>query len=1455
MSDAREAAGRQVEAESTATPSGRSSPQPDGTNTARTRSRLRRWLAGNGGQRLGGGWAAGVWAVVFTGLLLQAPGRVVFDTKLDVDLTPGTFLGGLARLWNPRQGFGGLQDQAVGYAFPMGPAHLLAEALGIPPWIAERLWMSAVVAAAFWGVVRLTERLGAGNAGTRLTAAAAYALWPTLTSLVGSTSAAVLPLALLPWVLVPLVDGARQGASPPLCAARSAFAVLCMGGVNAVSVLAVLPAPLLYLLTRARGPRRRSLLLWWLGGVLLATAWYWLPLLLLAGYGFDFLPYIETPHTTASTMAATEALRGTGNWLDYLDFGSPALPAGWVLASTGWAVAGTAFVTAAGLGGLALRRLPEARWLRLTAAAGAVAVMAVYPGRLGGPLHSAFQDLLNGPGEAFHSVYKFQPLIALPLAVGVAHLLSRPLPRAPRTRPVVAALLAAALLGAALPYLTGRVLQRGSFTDVPAYWKDTAAFLAGHGGDGRALLEPATSHGTYSWGTTTDDALQPYARSGWVERTLVPTGGAGSQRYLDAAERAMASGGKVPGLAAYLARAGIRYVVVRHDLDPDQFEFVSPALYHRMLQLSGFHQVAGFGPVTPASPIRSGTPLQIQAIDQGYRAVEVYEADDERLRPEDPLTVLPAAGSVQLSGGPESLLGTAELTRDRAVTLTGDGTASGADPLVVTDGLRRADTSFGLIRDNVSYTYTPQDTNPPGRTDGSGGKAPRQLRLPFDESGHQTTAVLSQAASVTASTYGSWLLQSPQYDPVNAFDGDPATAWVEGNAATPVGQWIAIGFGRSLQLTGQVKIRLLADTPFRPVATRITVTTDRGSVTDAVTPDAREQPLRVPAGSTGSLRLTIAAAQGAVAGGFGAGISEVAIPGVKVTRYLRAPHDASTAGPGGAALSFHRRTATPGIIAAADPETSLARVFTLDQGDTFAASLTALPVPGPQLAGLLDSLTPSTGLRVSASPALGDLPQFRAADLTDGSYLTGWIAAPGTTPAVHLSWPGRRTLDELYLKAADGISAPPLSVRITSPDGVREAPVGADGHVAFPALRTDRVELTFPRVKRITVYDQITGTRLPLPLGLAEIHFPALADLRHAPLDPNRPFRLPCGRGPDLTVDGTTYHTSAEGTAGALVEGLPVAVTLCDGQGRLALGAGEHRLFAAGGGVPLALTDATLTGSTAASALGASEPGGGPVRTLSRRVWGDEDRSVSVGGGPAAYLEIHENRAPGWTATLNGRSLRAVTLDGWQQAFVLPAGAGGTVRIHYGPSAAYTASLAIGAVLALLVVAAACGAFGRARGADSPGVGVRPVGEAFGPLLAVPVLFLVGGPMAAAAVLLAVAVRWRAAVAPAVAVTAMTAAGIVSAVAAQDGLAPGRGAFGLPAQGLALTALAAALVPGGGRTAWPWSARGAPVPEGAMGVPGDAAEGDVEGVSATRHGPLAATAPGGSWAPGPEAGA
>lgn len=119
----------------------------------------------------------------------------------------------------------------------MLPFYGLCKLIHLPVWLAERLWLSIVVSVAFWGALRLAERLRIGNGSSRLLAAVAYALWPVFTIVVGSTSAAALPGALLPWVLLPLTD---ERYSARVAALRSALVVPFMGGVNAAATLASL---------------------------------------------------------------------------------------------------------------------------------------------------------------------------------------------------------------------------------------------------------------------------------------------------------------------------------------------------------------------------------------------------------------------------------------------------------------------------------------------------------------------------------------------------------------------------------------------------------------------------------------------------------------------------------------------------------------------------------------------------------------------------------------------------------------------------------------------------------------------------------------------------------------------------------------------------------------------------------------------------------------------------------------------------------------------------------------------------------------------------------------------------------------------------------------------------------------------------------------------------------------
>ena len=155
---------------------------------------------------------AAVFLVALVVLILNARGQIFFDTKLGVDLDPAGFYARLWQLWNPDEWFGTLQDQYIGYAFPMAPFYLAGQLLKVPVWLTERFWLAVLIAVGFAGLVKLAEALRIGTDRSRIVAGLAFVLWPTFTIVIGSTSAGILPGLLAPWAVLPLVRaaGGRQ---------------------------------------------------------------------------------------------------------------------------------------------------------------------------------------------------------------------------------------------------------------------------------------------------------------------------------------------------------------------------------------------------------------------------------------------------------------------------------------------------------------------------------------------------------------------------------------------------------------------------------------------------------------------------------------------------------------------------------------------------------------------------------------------------------------------------------------------------------------------------------------------------------------------------------------------------------------------------------------------------------------------------------------------------------------------------------------------------------------------------------------------------------------------------------------------------------------------------------------------------------------------------------------------
>ena len=1353
-------------------------------------------------------WLAGAFLVALALVIPDAFGRQFVDTKLDLTVSPFRLLGHLLNLWDPNGWFGFLQDQYQGYAFPIAPFFAIGHLLAVPPWITERLWIAILMAVAFWGVVRLTEAMDIGSRPTQLFAGVAYAFWPTFTILVGINTAALHPGVLLPWVMIPLVKGCKGG-STLRAAALSALAVLFMGGVNAADTLDVLIMPVIFLLTREASPRRRSLAGWWVVCTGLATMWWLIPLLFLGKYGFNFLPYTEQSSLTTSTMSASTVLQGVGDWVSQLTLGGQVWdPSGSTLVNLPFAIFGSSVVAAVGLFGLARRDLRERRFLLVVFAVAFVLATAGYWGPLGGPFGEYLRPLLNAGLAPFRNVYKFEPLIALPLVIGIAHALRVAQPHVTKRRAYVVAVGALSVLGIvslASPFLLGRIPTPNAFPAIPKYWYQTADYLSDHAPRTTALVLPASSHGFYTWGWTIDEPLEALAKSPWVDREVAPYSGDASTRVIDAVDQEVRTGLPQPGLAELLARSGISYIVLQNDSQWQLSDSPSPLTINNVLGESGISMVKSFGPVVKTYAGNNPTLRVLHgAFQVPYPTIQIFKIPDVSA-----VQTFPTVTAAMATGGPEAdlqLFNQGVVKPNQAVVLAGDSQAKYTGPLLaVTDTLRRENYQFGLVNDNFSYTLSPsQLTSVVGSPDGP--QQPRQM-LPFAGVQHQTVADYVGAVSVDASSYGSWTLSLPEYNPANVFDHDSSTGWTAGSPNGSDGQWIDIQFNHPMNLRHST-IKLLQSVG-RPTATQIEVTTDKGSVLDHVVPSNKRQPLVTPAGKASWMKVTFVKVDGEVIGGANAGIQSISIPGLHVQPYLKPPQEAIGDGAKQTVFSFATTQVDPTSILRAEPEPVMARTFSTPRSTRATVTGTVIPEKGKAL----NDLFGSSALHVSASSTFDNLPSLRPDNLFDEQIDTEWIAN-GRNATLKMSWPQPKVLSQVSVVFARAqITAKPEEILIKSPFGNRLLHVsdagGADV-IKFKPLDTDQIQVSFPQVQKTVVDNGLGGTSVT-PVGLAELEFPALQQYGTTQPNPAQMFVRLCGAGPEVSIDGHLYQTFVWGTYGNLLNLQPLNFEVCSNSPPAAgtkprlfapqavpLPAGTHYLLA----LPSTRAIAPFTVVGATLSTPAAKQSSAPVRDTSILTWGPENRSVRVGPGEQSYLEVHQNVNSGWVATLNGQTLRPVTLDGWQQGFVVPAGSGGEVRMTYQPENLYLGGLFVGGLgVLLLLVLLVLSYKGKTRvgqwGTGSEAAAAWQTALPTWLSVAVPaiVIFIVGGPLVLLVpLLIVVARRWPRAL-PWIALAGMGVAGLVSAANPGSGAQSGAGAFSPWAQAAAVLSIAAVLTP------------------------------------------------------------
>ena len=1353
---------------------------------------------------------------VCVGLILlvfcQSAGRTAPDTKLDLVVDPLRFLRRSLQLWDPLGAAGQLPNQAYGYLFPMGPFFLLGKLAGLPAWVVQRGWESALVVAAFLGMVRLARLLGATGFWPKVAAGLSYALAPRMLSELGSISSELMPVAVLPWILIPLVTGAQRG-SPRRAGALAGLALLLAGGVNATATLAVLPAPALWLLTRQPGRRRRQLMLWFGVAVVLASAWWALPLLLLGRYSPPFLDWIEPSSVTTAVTSLIASLRGTDHWQAYL--GPGIWPGGWILVTVPAAVLATSAVAAVGLAGLGRRARPERLFAISCLLLGLALVTMGYVAPVGPPAGAAFRAWLDGPLNAFRNVHKFDPLIRLPLALGVAWALSGlslPARWQPRwhgmtldVRPrLMAAALAASIAAlAAAPVLVNEVVPHPRSVTEAAWWRQAGSWLGSHSGTGRSLVIPGASRPTYVWGATVDDALQPVATAPWTVRDGIPLAPAGYIRLLDDLSLRLAAGRRDDALAPLLARAGIRYLVVRNDLDTTASAATPLAFVHATLRATpGFSAVTSFGSRLEFPPDRG------RLVDVGATvvrpAIEIFQVPGWS----GVVGLLPASGTVLATGSSDALgsLVDAGIGPDTPVLFGSD--AQGAGPTsaaVVTDGIRRREAQFGQTG-TTSATLTASQPYRQSRA------APDYL--PPSPGTLSTVAygggITDVQASSSGAEAGALVNRGAGYGPWSAVDGDPATSWRSGDLTGAQGQWLSVTLAvPASQPT--VEVAFAANLGGYP--NRVRIRTDSGIRDSDVSPGPFPQQLALPPGPTRHIRLTVLDAS---AGTGSVGISTFTVNGLTPTRTLVVPStpavpDALTfsteLGGRSTCLTVAGRAACDATFASGgESDGVIDRTFAMPASQRYAVTATVAARPGPALDALLDA---GAGIEAVASSVDDPDPRERPGAAVDGDPATSWVAAAGDQrPSLTLDLKRRQPVSTLRLQLDPATPlARPQQVAVAAAGRSWTLDVPADGLLTLPApIRTRMVTITVLRAElRSTTSTRYLAPRL-LPAGITEVAVNGVANRLSTD-----PVELSCSSGLAVVVDGIPVPLRALASREQLLTGQPVTARACD-PAPLTLEAGpQHvRLAASSSASPINVTlrrpGLELAGS----------PTSGTATPLS---WHATSRTVRVDAPAAAMLVVRENFNPGWQASLHGQRLRAVQLDGWQQGWQLPAGSSGVVSLRYTPQRPFQAGLLLGllAVVGLLVLAGTA-----RRDSTAPPLGERAVRPAWLAALGLTASFVLAGLLGLALAAAVTALgwwveRWRAGLpawAPAVAVLL---AGCAEAIRPSTGfhaLAGSAGVQALCVIGVCLAVLgspgcarsagrtcAAAVAPAGTRTA------------------------------------------------------
>lgn len=1260
-------------------------------------------------------------AVCYVPLILTQPGWVSADTKTYLYLDPGRLLSRAASMWDPHVGLGTVSHQTIGYLWPMGTWFWSFEQLGVPDWLAQRLWWGTLLLLAGLGVRALLRRFDWPLAAV-WPAAFAYALSPYVLTHIGRLSAVLLPFVGLPWLLAFTISAVRtRGWRHP---ALFALTIGTVGSINLTAAVLVAIGPicwLAYALVAERAGSRAVLgAALRLGLLSTATSLWWLAgLSVQASNGIDIVRFTESAEVVASTSGAQEVLRGLGYWFFY---GGDQLDP-WVTASEGytqwpWLLALTFTLPVVALAAGTTVTWRHRAFFTGLVVVGTLAAVGAHRWNDPAPLGHAFKAFLGTErGLAFRSLPRAVPLLALGTAVLIGSAVGAAAARWPRRSNVLALLACAVAVGALAPLWQGDVvgssLRRRE--DIPTYWR-AAAGAIDEGDDGTRVLElPGIDFADYRWGATVDPITPGLVDRPYVAREHVPYGSDASANLLNALdlglqERTISPASIVP--LARLLRAGD--LVVRSDLQYERYNTARPRLVWDLLDHSGTGAPRTFGPPVPNQP-----PTERQLLDEAWLTRETGLPDP------------PAVGVFPVSDVPGIVA-----TKDarRPVVLAGDGTGivdaaaaglidgtelihysaslSGAEladelargaRLVLTDSNRRRGERWSTVRHTRGYTepsgFEPLVEDP---TD-------NRLRVfSADDPDARTVAEHRGGITARATSYGNPITFAGEQRPTAAVDGDPATAWQTGAFSDARGARLRIDLTDAVR-TDRLRLLQPQRSDSDRVLTDVLVRLDDGRAIEvALGRESLRPPGQLVTFDTRAVRtveielVADTAGDRPRFGGVGAvGFAEVSIgdgAAPVVDEVIRLPRDLlerAGGAPNPLSILVTRIRQDPTDVTREDEERAIVRTFELAAARTFRL-VGAARLSGRAPLALADDLVGQTSAQVRAratTHVAGSL-LHRPSQALDGDPTTAWASEFGETVGaaltVQLATP--RLVDHLDLQVVDdGRHSVPTELAV-SVDGreVARAPVvvaapasarpGAVAHVPMvlpPTVgRIVRIEVT--KAAPVTSINWSSGAPLEHPVAIAEVGLPGAAV-------PAPVTAIDTGCRTDLLeIDEQPVPVRISGPSASALSGAALTLEAC---GEVALGPGSHDLRAAAGHVTGLDLDqlALVSGGPGAVA-------GDPPTTL-RVLHGSEAAlDVQVPATPGErWLILGASFNDGWTASIDGEELGAPELvDGYANGWLLPAGdADRVVQLRFRPQDRVDLALAVSAIAALLCLALA----------------------------------------------------------------------------------------------------------------------------------------------------------------------